>query len=70
MTKDEEKKIAYDMGRLMAWQGRAHIDPGLWGELLKEWERGVESQCKAMREAAAKIPLTWSDQNKPGARAD
>lgn len=72
MTIDEQRRIAKDMGRLAAWRGQIHLVPAfkLDRDLMHHWGLGVSEQCAVMSDAAAKIPLTWPDQMKSGARAD
>lgn len=64
MTIEEQKKIAYDQGRLAAWLGQVHRQPSflLNDVLFVEWERGAADQCKVMSESASKIPLVFRDQ--------
>jgi len=72
MTIDEQKRIAFDQGRLAAWRGQVHIIPPFHREpdLIGAWLAGADEQCAVMSAEAAKIPLTWPDQMKSGARAD
>lgn len=64
MTIEEQKKIAYDMGRLSAWKGDIQQPRLLIREpkLLSEWSAGFYSQSKEMSDAAAEIPLVFSDE--------
>lgn len=64
MTIDEQKKIAYDAGRLAAWRGQIHKPSGFEQNpaLALEWRCGAEAQCKVMSAEAAKIPLLFADE--------
>ena len=64
MSIQEQKQIAFDMGRLAAWRGQSHHEPYFRRDpmLFAEWERGVAAQCKIMSDAAGKVPLLFADE--------
>ena len=64
MTLEEQLSIAFDLGRLAAWNGRIHKPSGLeyCPALTAAWQTGVETQCKAMQAQAAKMPLLFPDE--------
>lgn len=72
MSVEEQKKIAFDQGRLAAWQGRLHhgTGAGLAPEFRSDWYAGAEAQCKVMSDAAAKVPLLFADERAVNPRAD
>jgi len=61
MSNTEQNQIAFDMGRLAAWRGTAHVLPDFPpnGELIIEWQKGVAVECERMRQDAARIPLIF-----------
>lgn len=63
MSIDEQKRIAFDQGRLAAWHGKSHVFPeNLTSELYPFWIAGTAEQIKVMSDAAAKIPLLFADE--------